>query len=234
MSLQFKPLRRKPVLEPHVVVKAAPYSGTLGICHFLRSVGREIGHEVVANHGISAWYYAHFDRGNWVSVGFGMDTTILHQVRHPLMVISGLMGMTGLPWKIQRGIIKLRNLPVKMTANITEQAMIFWLWWNKMASVDADYSYKIETLAYEWREFLSALNIDIQAFPYFSTTTHRHTAKVIFSWDDLYKVNKYLTMDILELANRYGYAQVPYTYLRDQNYEFPKRIKLTLATSPCL
>jgi hypothetical protein len=232
--LQLKPLRRKPVLEPHVVVKAAPYSGTLGICHILQSIGRAVGHEEVKAHGISAWYYAHFDRENWASVGFRMDTTILHQVRHPLMVISGLMGCTGLPWKIQRGIIKLRNLPVKMSDNRAEQSMIFWLWWNKMAARDADYTYKIEILPFEWDRFLFELNIGTEGFPYISTIVHRHTAKKIFSWDDLYKINPYLTMDILELAHIYGYTQVPYTYLRDQNYQFPKRIKLTLATSPCL
>lgn len=163
-----------------------------------------MGHEEVKHHGISAWYYAHLDRTNWASLGFDMDAKILHQVRHPLMVISGLMDCKGLPWKIQRGIIKQRNLPVKLSGNLLEQSMIFWYWWNKLAELDADYTYKIETLSYEWRAFLSALDLKAQVFPYHDTRIHRHTAKKVLSWDQLYQVNPYLTMDILALADQYG------------------------------
>lgn len=233
-SLAIKSLRGQPTKTPHVIVKASPYSGTKGICRTLRSVGREIGHEFVDNHGISSWYHSHFTRQDYVDVGFDEDATILHQVRHPLMVISTLMGVVNLPWKIQRGIIKLKSLPAKLSDNHLEQAMIFWYYWNFMAEVDADYTYRIESLQFEWKEFLAALKLEPRVFPKHNVAAHRHTRRQIFSWNHLFRTNADLTMAILELADSYGYVQVPYSYLRDKYYKFPQIIVLTAAKSPCL
>lgn len=232
-SLNLKPLSGQLTQRPHVVVKAAPYSGTKGITYTLKSLGRVVGHERIHFHGISSWQTTHLSRQEWVDIGFDRNVTILHQVRHPLIVVSSLMTCGDLPWKIQRGIIEKYNLPVKMSEDKIEQGMVFWFWWNKMAELDADYTYKIESLDAEWGSFLAALDLSDKPFPYHLTTIHRKGGKRVFSWNDLYNVNPYLTLDMLDLAASYGYTQVPYHYLRDSYYKFSKRIHLTRGKTSC-
>lgn len=229
--ISFKQLKRKPSKQPHIVVQSAPYSATTGICKYLQSCNRRVGHEEVLEHGISSWYHTHFTRRDFIEEGFDEDVTILHQVRHPLMVISTLMAMTRLKWQKMNMILAPRELPNMKPDKPVENGMIFWYCWNKMADEHADYTYKIETLRSEWKSFLCAVKAHDRIFPHHSTTINRHGVQKIFSWNDLYKVNPSLTMDILELSDKYGYSQVPYSYQRDKYYNFPKQIFLTLAES---
>ena len=87
-------------------------------------------------HGISSWYHAHYTRQNFIDAGFDKDVIILHQIRHPLMVISGLMGMNKLKWQRQNLILGPRGFPLMTAQGRIENVMIFWYYWNKMASVD--------------------------------------------------------------------------------------------------
>lgn len=227
-----------------IAITACPYSGTAHIVLTLQKLGLDIGHERYGADGIVSWQHVHMGRSDFIADGFPEDMLLLHQVRHPLMVISSLRQLhksykhprTGANlWHTIKDITKAMNTPWDI-----ENALIpldkrkglkvwmqLWYWWNKVGILKANSVYRIEELPEIWSWFLDLCDIEYAPQPFIRKDANRHRTPQVQSWDTLYAEDPELTLNIIELAEYLGYEQTPTDYLDDPFYEFPDRIELS-------
>jgi hypothetical protein len=129
----------------------------------------------------------------------------VHQVRHPLAVISSSQTLEAKSWRyIARQIDADATRPLR-------RAMQYWLHWNVMAERKALMTYRVEQMEQmlpvlvEKGELPVSLDAVVSAFRETSQTTNkrRHTD---YSWADLEAEDAGLTSEIRALAAKYGYA----------------------------
>lgn len=232
-----------------IAITACPYSGTFHTVTLLRDIGLQIGHEQYGLDGIVSWQHIHMSKADFVANGFSRDMALLHQVRHPLMVISTLRQIhVGYKHPITKrniwAFVKELTESMGIDWNIADETppqdkvkdpliwMRLWFWWNKHGTEKADAVYRIEELPDRWGWFLDELGLDSVVMPVADRTINRKgiprlKTRKILSWNDLYEIDPDLTLDILDLAAEFGYNQEPTEYLDDEFYEFPEQIELT-------
>lgn len=228
-----------------IAITACPYSGTKHIAKTFLKLKRDVGHEKYGRDGIISWQHIHMSKADFVADGFPDSMVLLHQVRHPLMVISSLRQLThGHRHPVtQKNIwLRIKELTAAMdTGWDVENAerpldkrrgllvwMQLWYWWNKRGAEKADAVYKIEKLPDRWEWFLEQCGIDYVPQPAVSKRINRHRSPHILSWNNLYMADPHLTFEILDLAGKFGYDQEPTEYLGDEFYDFPEQIELTI------
>lgn len=208
-----------------VVITACPYSGTKYTATLLNEIGLDVGHEKMSIDGIVSWQHTHFTADD-----FDPKSILLHQVRHPLMVISQ-MSVIDRSNKHPNGYFHLRDQMNKQTFRMGMElsladglvwAMNIWYTWIRYAIAHSKAWYKIETLERQWQSFLGTIGMDHVDMPAIKKTTNRHGNQNIRSWDDLYRVDKELTLKIMGLATALGYSDLPKDYLDDNFYNFPE------------
>lgn len=218
-----------------IAVTACPFSGTLYTAKLFRAIGLDIGHEVLWTDGLVSWPHAHNTKEDFIRDGFAKDMTLLHQARHPLMVISQLRDL-GKSHTYSRtnentwDMVARRSsymLAPWQSESLIERSMMWWYWWNKVGIEKADFAYAIEDIDRNWKAMLDMIGVDPVGLPAISKTTHRKQRKNILSWDDVYAENADLTLKILDLMARFGYEQIPAYYMSDAHYNFPEAITLT-------
>jgi len=220
-----------------IVITACPYSATKYILHVLRQIGLDVGHERILENGTVSWQHCHLTVSDLIKSGCPENVVLLHQVRHPLMAISGLRVLhgrskhprdkksiwgkfaertkhMGIPWDIDEVKYGLRG------------AMNLWYWWNKVGSEKADGTYTVETLPDRWEWFLDMIGHEYVEMPQVRKTTNRKRQREVLSWNTLYDWDPELTEKILKLAESFGYEQIPTHYLDDPFYQFPETLRL--------
>jgi hypothetical protein len=217
-----------------IIITACPYSATKYTAELLNSIGLEVGHEVIKKDGTVSWGHIHLRRED-----FGPEVVMLHQVRHPLMVITQLRSLRGASkyhrgpflWEMFMARTNAMDVPWKLPVLHEgenyglKDYMSLWYWWNKFGTLTADGTYTIESLPDRWEWFLGMIGHEYVDMPVESKTTNRHSTPKILSWDDLHEADPELTSRILELATHFGYDQIPYQYLDDPYYQFPEKIE---------
>ena len=128
------------------------------------------------------------------------DAIILHQIRHPLKVISSLQTIHEASWRFIADHIDIRGL------SEIERRMTLWLKWNELCSKQANLTYKVEAINESLPKIAGILNIP-------APTTIRHVGTKVnarphdnITWDDLYKVNQNLCEQIKYVMKQYGYT----------------------------
>ncbi len=245
----------RPDLSPHsvcyswddmkrIAITACPYSATRYTSLLLGKLGLDVGHEQYGADGIVSWQHIHMSKADFITEGFDSGMVLAHQVRHPLMVISTLRQIH-IGYKhpdTKRNLwafIKEITEAMRTEWNIADETapqdkvndpliwMRLWYWWNKVGIEKADWFYRIEDLPSKWPRFLDKLDVERVDMPEIGKTINRKKTRKILSWDDLYAVHPGLTLDILDLASKFGYNQEPTEYLADEFYEFPEQIELS-------
>lgn len=140
------------------IIAATPGSGTRYIAQVFKEVGVDCGHEQMfkhswddgrlritkgANQGESSWYagaFLHY-----------LDMPIVHQTRHPLLVIRTLVGMEH--WRNNKFTQPIFD---QFTPNVRDYqdspvlwAARFWLDWNRIIERWAGYRWDVATVSAE-------------------------------------------------------------------------------------
>jgi hypothetical protein len=227
-----------------IAITACPYSGTKHTAVLLRELGLDIGHEQYGDDGIVSWQHIHMSKANFITEGFAEDMALLHQVRHPLMVISSLRQIhvgykhpaTGHNiWAYIKEVTEAMGVDWDIEAEMPPQDKVkspliwmkLWYWWNKYGQEKADATYRVEEIPDCWGWFLCELGLESTPMPEIIKTINRKKTRKILSWDEIFAVDNQLTLDILDLAGKFGYNEVPTEYLDDEFYEFPEQIELS-------
>jgi len=217
-----------------LAVVGCPYSGTQYTKEVLCKVGLDVGHEEIKENGTVSWRHAYYRAEDFAKEGISQEF-IFHQTRHPLLVIAELWMLGKGPWVYITKSCQSRGLDWDpFGQEIYARCMQFWIYWNEFAGEFASFQFRIEQFPTLWPTFLELFGFPVDTpLPGISTHVNRHKAAPISSWDDLYKIDSQLTLKVLEMANEYGYTQIPHHYLKDPYYKFPEEIPLTLDKSPC-
>lgn len=196
-----------------ILIVALPHSGTLYISTVLKNLGLEVGHERRGKDGSVAWhlaavgppwdigrlpgllrpYYTHYD-------------CILHQVRHPLKVLTTLAhkSVSALLWPF----VCAHTTCTEREPSLL-RAMKFWCQWNEFDERCAEgKTYRIEELPERFEWFCEQLGVSprlskMESVPK-TTNSHRHGVSY-FTWDDLYTEDCYWAERIEAKAREYGY-----------------------------
>lgn len=190
---------------PGIVIVGCGRSGTTYTSKLFLSYGYKIGHERLLIHGISSWLL--LAKSKQVIWGPSMEEIkvlnlpIVHQIRHPLQVVSSLQSSSS---------ISMRFIQIELDLIDTSShlfiAMNYWYYWNIRAEGVAQYTYRVEDLDDAIAELFKIGGFTIKSRqwnePKKNTNTRKHTD---LTWEDLEREDKELTKKIKELATKYGY-----------------------------
>jgi hypothetical protein len=193
-----------------LLITGCARSGTTYISEVLKLSGLDIGHELVGKDGVSSWFMCiEADHVPWKhrpsAIGFHFDH-IFHQVRHPLKVISSVLGTE------HRKAIDYfsKNIPeiYAKDSPIVKSAK-YWYYWNLYAEQKAEWRYQVEHINECLEEMGQRLGISLdkailQNVP--RDTNHRK-ATTNLTWAHLKEeIPTNLFINIQEMALRYGYS----------------------------
>jgi hypothetical protein len=201
------------------LIVAAPFSGTTYTAILLRKLGLNVGHERPGGNGTVCWHLAAVgppyimgesrrehrpDRTHY--------KTILHQVRHPLKMITTFQHNVGQPnmWPYicaHVGMDQMAETPLRRT-------MKFWLVWNMLSEKCAGgKTYQIEDLPNRFEWFCKEIGVPANrdTLHRLSTRENSHQAKFgmgrYLRWDELFAEDVKVAAQIKQMAQRYGYEE---------------------------
>lgn len=212
-----------------ILIVGCGRSGTQYTSKIFGVAGVDLGHELLGKDGMSSWLLSigksdvrppNSTRLGTIGVTFDdflnhykERPVILHQVRHPLKVISSFVKTRHFYWKYV-----CDNVPeLTMRDKGLLRSMKYWLLWNQKAEKLAAYTYKVEDFFKH-----TAIIFGMIGRPYLvrhveemkkveKTVGHRvrgYERKYILRlWYDLHKVDRCLCDDIMTLAKKYGYTE---------------------------
>jgi|GEM_PF-6136216 len=203
------------------LVTGHPRSGTSYTEQLLRETGLTIGGERFGRRrpleaepdvdGVVSWQHLPLYKGRF--------TTVFHQVRHPLNVISSSQTLYSGSYKT---LFRYLDIPVKWYVHLylrkipllfpetmlIRWSMYTWFHWNTRIERDAriEMRYKVENLPERWSEFLQNLEVPPREMPKLSSrvNTRRNRYKAL-KWEDLYEADEFLAEKIRQKARDYGY-----------------------------
>jgi hypothetical protein len=132
------------------LVTGAARSGTMYTAKLLEALGLDVGHESSGADGIVSWYLA--ADTDWVPKGpTSLEVTfehVFHQVRHPLSVIPSMATLRPDTWSFV-----VRHTPCSLGDPLLLRCAKFWLSWNEMAEMKAEWRYRVEDVPLIYKEF---------------------------------------------------------------------------------
>jgi hypothetical protein len=186
-------------------------SGTHYTARLLQEMGLDVPHERVGEDGAASW--KHIVSGTFVYLGKNreavIDSTgfdrILHQVRHPLKVISSMQTFSDSTWSYMANYIDL-----DLKAKPVKRAMQAWVRWNKLIEGKAQWRFQIEQLKEQFDEFCRQAGLPAQAIPHVPhEAKDSRTARFKpVRWADLVKIDSALAQQVRSLALEYGYGDI--------------------------
>jgi hypothetical protein len=194
-----------------LLVAGCPRSGTHYTAALLQHLGLRVAHEAVREDGTVSW--VHITSGTYVVPernrskevsNEGFDR-ILHQVRHPLKVISSMQTLRKCSWDYMA-----RHISLDTRAPVPVRAMKAWVEWNKLIEKKASWRFQIERIKDVFPEFLNQAGIQPVAYPVLphearESRTHRYNP---LDWGHLIYSEPSLAREVAAMASRYGY-EVP-------------------------
>jgi hypothetical protein len=139
-------LNRWPRAPRHrlVLVTGCGRSGTRYTTFVLRRLGLDVGHERLGRDGVASWTLA-VDGGGGPWGPSQSDIkfdVVLHQVRHPLRVMSSVMTFREESWRFICG-----RIPCPPTDPLLLRAAAYWCYWNAEAERRAALTFRVEDMA---------------------------------------------------------------------------------------
>jgi len=149
------------------------------------------------------------------------EVTVVHLVRNPVAVIASLLGVGNFkkPLVWSPGVkFNFRYVPeMQYTDSPMVLAMKYWLYWNKMIELRADYRYRSEDLANLETGELASLVTSLgglydsgaaeEAINHLGITWNAGKRDMSVRWERLPECNG-LKAEIEEAAYRYGYTEL--------------------------
>jgi hypothetical protein len=193
-------------LKKLVAIIGCGHSGTFYASEVFQHLGIDVRHELVGGDGIAGWNYTHLLPSQFPEFGLPQDSVVLHQVRHPLKVISSVQSMLPETWIDIAARVQARGYnwnPLDDPHPV--RGMKYCLFWNYMAEGIADYRYRVEDMESELSVILEILGIPGAPMPNIPKTMNKHEYDHTFSWEELHAANGFLYEKIRELSKEYGY-----------------------------
>jgi hypothetical protein len=193
-----------------LLITGCSRSGTTYISEVLKLSGLDIGHEFVGKDGTSSWFMCiEADHVPWKhrpsSIGFEFDH-IFHQVRHPLKVISSVLGT------------EHRKAITYFSENIPEiyakdpplvKCAKYWYYWNLYAEQKSEWRYQVEQIDSCLAEMGQRLGIvlDKEILTQIPRDTNHRKQTTNLTWAQLKEeIPADLFSKIQEMSLRYGYS----------------------------
>lgn len=194
-----------------LLVTGCGRSGTHYTSELLKRLGLDVPHERVGRNGAASW--KHIVSGTFVYVGKRREveidsrgfTRVLHQVRHPLKVISSMQTFSASTWQFMAKFIEL-----DLAAPPVRRAMQAWVGWNRLIEPRARWRFQIEQLAAQFDRFCTEAGVPVQPLPEVppaakDSRTDRFAA---VGWEDLAALDAGWAEAVRELALEYGYGDL--------------------------
>lgn len=215
---------------PYIVITGCGSSGTKFAARAWQTVGVNVGHEKPGVQGVSSWYVAPgagaaflnargvrlppFGAIPWEGVekrAIGRGIVCFHQVRQPIKVISTVQRYSTPSWQYIVRTLQRRGVAIKESDPLIHRCMLYWYHWNLMAEELAEYRYRVEDFAEEWRAVCARAGREdkiqmlpkIQGIP--KTVNSRKRKYKPLEWGQLQDTDAELTEKIKKLGRRYGY-----------------------------
>lgn len=193
-----------------LVIIGCGRSGTKFTSSLFQELGIMVGHERLEKHGISSWCLV----PDTYKMAWGpsyklldyLKMPVIHQVRHPLDVISSVRTVFSgnKSWKFIQKFI-----PLNGNESLTLKSMKYWYFWNLIAENKSIFTYRVENIENELKKILEIgkFNVDynineISRIISKKVNSRKHND---LSWNELKIVDEQLTSKIIDLAKRYGY-----------------------------
>jgi hypothetical protein len=185
-------------MSDKILITGCGRSGTKYISKVFRRLGVKLGHEVLYEDGIVSTFSFLLDDLKTYSF-------ILHQVRHPLNVISSCQTLKQSTWDFFD-----ENKVIKKVDPLLLKCMNYWLNYNRMVLEVSNYTYKVEDFSLEVPHLFSMMHRDLPddykaRIKKVSRRTNRRKHSYL-TWDDLFSVDESLTNEIINLGNNLGYT----------------------------
>ena len=204
-------------MDKKIVILGCGRSGTQYICRVFGQAGLAVGHERPNRDGVANWY-AVPERMHIVASRNGepvllSESTILHQVRFPLHVISSFRIAGARSWKWVYECVPQINKDMPLIL----RCMLYWKHWNLMAEKRAEWTYRVEVLFEPaiFEEFCRRTGASPEhksKMMKVSRTSHHRTGRKVgmgvevpLTLADLEATDAGLLAEILKQAKRYGY-----------------------------
>ena len=132
-----------------LLITGCARSGTGYIAKLLSFIGLEVGHERLKENGIVSWYNA--EQPDYIyknketlmfSSGFKNYDLTIHQVRHPLKVISSMHVTNKTKWDYIMSVVP----EIHPNDHVTIKCAKYWYYWNKKAEKLGGYLMRIEDI----------------------------------------------------------------------------------------
>lgn len=192
--------------------------GTTSMSNLLRKAGLNVPHEVCGRDGTVSHYFSvdseWYPAAPWQEkqgkkhVGERRSDYefehVWHVVRHPLKVIPSIARIFGgVDWEFyeDNGVIPRGIEPVM------RRSMAFYLAQNNICEAQAEYRFRIEDVASEWKRISRTLFNEEREMPQLrqmNKGTGFRKALAI-TWDTLDKVDPKMAAMVYAMARRYGY-----------------------------
>lgn len=196
--------------DEKIIITGCGRSATQFTSKLFNELGVKLGHERLERNGIVSWTLAPDTYTKVWGPSFNSikhaKMPIVHQVRHPLDVISSTI--TVFSDKKSWDFIS-QFIPIMEYEPPILKAMKYWFYWNILAEKKSIHSYRVENIENELDTLIKIGGFKIKAdkasvLRSISTATHSRKHSNL-SWEDLKKEDIVLTEKIIELSKKYGY-----------------------------
>jgi hypothetical protein len=195
------------IFKPNgIIILGCGRSGTQFSAKYLSQHGLKVGHERLRYNGISSWFLtasnSQVPSGPDFNMVKDLGFTIIHQVREPLASISSIQALGRPSWRFIA-----TQIPVDLDSDSKIlRAMKYWVHWNKLAEQLSDKlvraeHFQADIVQYIDRE-LKSPGKGREITKSDRVNSRKHTS---LNWEDLEKEDAELTMQIKQLAGKYGY-----------------------------
>lgn len=193
--------------EYPLLVLACARSGTTYITQLLQLCGLQVGHESLGRDGMVCWTaIVRSDNPPWGPATHQLKFKhIVHQVRHPLKVISSVY-FTEPPKSWNYIIFHTRQIN-QQDSHLVKCAK-YWLYWNRKAEALSQLTYRVEDIEAALNPLSRLLQfpLDAKVLKMLSKTTNART-HLDFTWAQLQaELPPALYRDVRALAQKYGYS----------------------------
>ena len=194
-----------------ILITGTGRSGTHFTSKVLQKLGMDMPHERMGVDGTVSW--KHIRGGRFEVVGKGRVqevcdscfSTVLHQVRHPLKVISSMQTFGISSWTYMEKFIDL-----DLDAPPLIKGMQGWVQWNELVEEKAVWRFQIEQIAVVFDQLCYHCGIPDQTMPAIPREGRDSRSKRYkpISWLDLRKADLSLASQVQEKASLYGYGDI--------------------------
>ncbi|MBA3816285.1 MAG: hypothetical protein H0X29_07150 [Parachlamydiaceae bacterium] len=193
-----------------LLITGCARSGTTYITEVLKLGGLDIKHELIGKDGTSSWFMCiEADKVPWKNrpsaTGFQFDH-VFHQVRHPLKVISSVLGT-----EHHKAITYFsENIPeIYARDTLLVKSAKYWYYWNLYAEQKAEWRYQVEQIDSCLIEMGQRLGIVLDPAILLQVprdSNHRKKTTNL-TWAQLkQEIPANLFINIQEMTLRYGYS----------------------------